>query len=161
MLLTGPWFNINMSSYKYRKSHCGDKTILRPSYLHNWISYTGKTISLYRIGAQVPMFCLEADNKYPSACKVFTMLITHGNVAEGHSLWPKHQTNIYAAMNEMIFVGCYFAWMLSICRFHEHTILTFKMRIWLTLTQIKNFKTINVVRDQQIPSWCFINVSDI
>ena len=48
----GPWFNIKMSSYQYRKSHCGDKTILRPSYLHNGISYTGKTTSLYWIGAQ-------------------------------------------------------------------------------------------------------------
>ena len=26
--------------------------ILQPSYLHNWIFYTGKMISLYRIGAQ-------------------------------------------------------------------------------------------------------------
>ena len=41
-----------MTSYQYRKSHCGDKTILRPSYLHNGISYTGKTTSLYWIGAQ-------------------------------------------------------------------------------------------------------------
>ena len=49
----GPWFNINMSSYQYRRSHCGDKTILRPSYLHNGISYTGKMSSLYWIGAQV------------------------------------------------------------------------------------------------------------
>ena len=47
----GPWFNIKMTSYQYRKSHCGDKTILRPSYLHNEISYTGKTTSLYWIGA--------------------------------------------------------------------------------------------------------------
>ena len=47
----GPWFNIKMSSYQYRKSHCGDKTILRPSYLHNGISYTGKMSSLYWIGA--------------------------------------------------------------------------------------------------------------
>ena len=46
---TGPWFNIKMTSYQYRKSHCGDKTILRPSYLHNGISYTGKTTSLYWI----------------------------------------------------------------------------------------------------------------
>ena len=45
-----PWFNIKMSSYQYRKSHCGDKTILWPSYLHIGISYTGKT-SLYWIGA--------------------------------------------------------------------------------------------------------------
>ena len=48
---TGPRFNIKMASYQYRKSHCGDKTILRPSYLHNGISYTGKTTSLYWIGA--------------------------------------------------------------------------------------------------------------
>ena len=48
----GPWFNIKMSSYQYRKPHCGDKTILRPSYLHNRISYTGKMTSLYWIGAQ-------------------------------------------------------------------------------------------------------------
>ena len=42
-----------MTSYQYRKSHCGDKTILRPSYLHNGISYTGKMTSLYWIGAQI------------------------------------------------------------------------------------------------------------
>ena len=34
-----------MPSCQYRKSHCGDKTILRPSYLHNGISYTGKLTS--------------------------------------------------------------------------------------------------------------------
>ena len=43
----GPWFNIKMSSYQYRKSHCGDKTVVRSSYLHNGISYTGKMASLY------------------------------------------------------------------------------------------------------------------
>ena len=47
----GPWFNIKMSSYQYRKSHYGDKTILRPSYLHNGISYTGTMSSLYWIRA--------------------------------------------------------------------------------------------------------------
>ena len=54
---SGPRFNIKMSSYQYRKSHCGDKTVVRSSYLHNGISYTGKTISLYWVGAQV-----EFDN---------------------------------------------------------------------------------------------------
>ena len=43
----GAWFNIKMLSYQYGKSHCGDKTILRPSYLHNRISYTGEKASLY------------------------------------------------------------------------------------------------------------------
>ena len=51
--LPAGWFNIKMSSYQYRKSHYGDKTILRPSYLHNGISYTGKTTSLYWIRALV------------------------------------------------------------------------------------------------------------
>ena len=55
----GPWFNIKTSSYQYRKSHCGDKTILRPSYLHNGISYTGKMTSLYWIGPLV--FPLQCD----------------------------------------------------------------------------------------------------
>ena len=49
--LTGGWINIKMSSYQYRKSHCGDKTILLPSYLHNGISYTGTMTSLYWIRA--------------------------------------------------------------------------------------------------------------
>ena len=44
------WFNKNMPSYQYRKSHCGDKTIMWSSYLYNGISYTGKT-SLYWISA--------------------------------------------------------------------------------------------------------------
>ena len=51
----GVWINIKMPSCQYRKSHCGDK-IVRPSYLHNGISYTGKTISLYWIGAQSSMY---------------------------------------------------------------------------------------------------------
>ena len=44
---SGPRFNIKMSSYQYRKSHCGDNTVVRSSYLHNGISYTGKMSSLY------------------------------------------------------------------------------------------------------------------
>ena len=44
-LRPGPWFNIKMSFCQYRKSHCGDKTVVRSSYLHNGISYTGKMAS--------------------------------------------------------------------------------------------------------------------
>ena len=45
----GPRFNIKMSSYQYRKSHCGDKTVVRSSYHHNGISYIGKMSSLHWI----------------------------------------------------------------------------------------------------------------
>ena len=41
----GAWFNSQMSSYQCRKSHCGDKTVVRSSYLHNKISYTGTMTS--------------------------------------------------------------------------------------------------------------------
>ena len=43
---TGPRLNIKISSYCYRTSHCGDKTVVRSSYLHNRISYTGKIFIL-------------------------------------------------------------------------------------------------------------------
>ena len=52
--LAWPRLNIKMSSYRYRKSHCGDKAVVRSSYRHNGISYTGKMTYLYWIGAQVP-----------------------------------------------------------------------------------------------------------
>ena len=42
------WDNdVIVSSYQYRKSHCGDKMVIRSSYLHSGISYTGKTKSLH------------------------------------------------------------------------------------------------------------------
>ena len=45
----GPWFNKKMLPYQYRKSHCGEKTVVRSSYLHKGISYTGKMASFYWI----------------------------------------------------------------------------------------------------------------
>ena len=76
----GPWFNIKMSSYQYRKSHCGDKMILRPSYLHNRIFYTGKMISLYWIGAQNILISLNImagdDLVMPGARESAGMVIT-------------------------------------------------------------------------------------
>ena len=39
---------------QYRKFHCRDKKIVRSSYLHNGISYTGKMTSLYWIRALQP-----------------------------------------------------------------------------------------------------------
>ena len=53
MTTPGGQINIKMSSYQYRKSHCGDKTFVRSSYLHHGISYTGKMTSLYWFGPQV------------------------------------------------------------------------------------------------------------
>ena len=65
----GPRFNIKMSSYQYRKSHCGDKTVVRSSYLHNGISYTGKMSSLYWIRALLPMDSQHINDEFwPFRC---------------------------------------------------------------------------------------------
>ena len=49
----GPWFSTKMLSYQYRKSRCGDKTVIRQPYLHSGISYNDKTPSFYWIKAQM------------------------------------------------------------------------------------------------------------
>ena len=54
-LTPGPRFNIKISSYQYRKSHWGDKMVVRSSYLHNGISYTGQVTSLCWIRALASM----------------------------------------------------------------------------------------------------------
>ena len=53
---------IKISSYQYRKSHCGDKTVVRSSYLHNGISFTGKMSSLYWIGTHDDIMSSDSFN---------------------------------------------------------------------------------------------------
>ena len=67
-----------MSSYQYWKSDCGDKMVVRSSYLHNGISYTCKMASLYWIRplgqgfidgvivwyCAVPLWCVQFSHKY-------------------------------------------------------------------------------------------------
>ena len=73
----GLWFNIKMPSYQYRKSHCGDEMVVRLSYLHNGVSYTGKMTSLYWIrtlnsAITVPADVLKPDGARPPAVTVLT-----------------------------------------------------------------------------------------
>ena len=86
-----------MSSYQYRKSHCGDKTILWPSYLHNGISYTGKMTSLYWIRALVATFSHVGGSFYRHHSRAFewSHLFNLGLGAAcwahficQHELWP-------------------------------------------------------------------------
>ena len=80
--ISGPWFNIKMSSDQYGKSHCWDKTVVRSFYLHNGISYPGKMSSLYWIWAQVIILrvegitCQSAYNLLQPFCSIFLILIT-------------------------------------------------------------------------------------
>ena len=71
----GSWFNIKMSSYQYRKSHRGDKTVVRSSYLHNGISYTGKMISFYWIGRSTGVAYTTCINR--TNCEYMTWICNY------------------------------------------------------------------------------------
>ena len=77
-----------MTSYWFRKSHCGDKTILRPSYLHNGISYTGKTTSLYWIGALITVAAAELRAvKVIHIPRLFDGQVLNNNKKNGIDIW--------------------------------------------------------------------------
>ena len=72
------WFNIKMLSYQYRKSHCGDKTIVRSSYLHNGISYTGK-MSFYIESETSFLILFELGFVRPASNSIWQLLLIFGN----------------------------------------------------------------------------------
>ena len=80
----GGRINVKMWSYQYRKSHWGDKTILRPFYLHNGISYTGKKTYLYWIRAL-------ATTKHNQAQTVYILgLVCHRQVWRTGNYIPQY-----------------------------------------------------------------------
>ena len=86
-----------MWSYQYRKSHCGDKTVVRSSYIHNGISYTGKMSSLYWIGAQgIKRHSIDliSENNQPNTWEAFNVWCVSYSVLI--SWWcrePGHRNN--------------------------------------------------------------------
>ena len=116
LLMTWGWFNIRMTSYQYRKFHCGDKTILRPSYIHNEISYTDKMSSLYWIGALVP-----TRTSAPMALTTRGNYLTHWN-------WDK-----MAAISRTIFSSTFYWIKLYEFRFRFHCWLFLKFEFTIFL----------------------------
>ena len=92
---SGPWFSIKMPSYQYRKSHCGDKTVVRSSYLHYGISYTGKMASFYWIRT---LICKNASfvdkySKVTYACLASFILSAYSVVSANYlSSWGNSST---------------------------------------------------------------------
>ena len=67
-----------MTFYQNRKYHYGDKTILRPSYLHNGIPCTDKMTSLYWIKA-----LMLNDDRY---LRTEGLFVRHGKVIAWHPM---------------------------------------------------------------------------
>ena len=89
----GGWFNIKMPSYQYMKSHCADKTILRPSNLHNGISYTGKMTSLYWIRALAAW--QNTRIMIPAVAVIRDAKLKH-YVGSVHGFYKQHNICIYS-----------------------------------------------------------------
>ena len=92
-----------MSSYQYRKSHCGDKTVVRSSYLHNGISYTGKMSSLYWIRALE--LCVSCTNS--SIC----------SGAEYAFMWRRSVFVLGVIIKGLVLTVCVFCWCFTLTVF--------------------------------------------
>ena len=62
---TGGWFDIKMPSCQYRNSLCAD-TDIRPSYLHDGISYTGKITCFFLNGHQSTLWAADDHSHWCS-----------------------------------------------------------------------------------------------
>ena len=85
------------------KSHCGNKTILRPFYLHKGISYTGKTTSLYWIRLQ--MAVLSEKSKWhlmPALCRF--QAIIHGKFLSSLCLYLNGGLQITSLLSLSVFI---------------------------------------------------------
>ena len=71
---SGPWFNIKMSSCRYRKSHCGDKTAVRSSYLHNGFPVLVRCHLYIESGSQAKV-CLCLQFSLDVLCSYWTHVI--------------------------------------------------------------------------------------
>ena len=93
----GPWFNTKTPSFQYRESHCGDNTVVRSFYPHNWISYTGKNAFLYWINPQMTADIVFKKSMmsfeiFADRCIIFLKMMSYSTLAniDGQYLnWPR------------------------------------------------------------------------
>ena len=127
VLYTGGWFNIKMSSYQYRKYH----------YLHNGISYTGKTTSLYWIRALIII-----DHCYvPYKCYALNVTLTWKGYRNIHT-YQRNKTHsafhcfiIWPHKHRQITIKC-----IHVCKYRYRKIMSGKYSIFChTQRQISCF----------------------
>ena len=103
-----PWFNIKFLSYQCRKSHCGDTTIIRSSYLHNGNSYTGKMASF-----------IESPHTFYGISILSLMLLIKANEYRVVAYWVGviyKGKRIY--MIVAYWIWCYLWWKMNIPLWH-------------------------------------------
>ena len=79
------WFSIKIPCFRHKKFHCGDKTILRPPYLHNEISHPGGMASSYitrGMGYWTPFVNFSVSNVFDLAKVPVTFFDNRTDIAE-------------------------------------------------------------------------------
>ena len=113
--------NIKISSYHYRKSYCGDKTVVRTWYLHNWISNTGKMTSLYWISHQGTFL---VTIRSPVTCNKYITVMQSlrdgcmwaDSIPRNHSVYAPSQWAMVLQCNTIShWWGSYTEWSLHTC----------------------------------------------
>ena len=79
-----------MSLCQYRKSHCGDKTVVRSSYLNNGNSYFGKMTSLYWINPHDSTRLPIHQDGNEDLKNTRTVLIYYGPILQKKGILEKH-----------------------------------------------------------------------
>ena len=91
-----------MPSNQYRKSHCGDKMVIRLSYLHSGILYTGNMASLYWINC----FSVRGSiaHRYLHAQCEWKYIRASRNI-DNNKVWNR---NVYKAFVCLVFTCVHF-----------------------------------------------------
>ena len=136
-----PRFNIKMPSYQYRKSHCGDKTVVRLSYLHNGISYAGKMTSLYWIRVQ-------NNNVFPSKRFLVFKTFDCSRACNGQTMWFFYELHVLFPLQ-----NCYCR---AVCNNWSYFIrvimsLYYQRGYWLTIRS--SSKPVICTDNNRPPSW--------
>ena len=132
-------YNVKMVSYQYRKSHCGDKTIIRSSYLHYGVSYHA-LIRQY-LYVETSLWLLQlAFNCQVSKCFFFSYSFC--------SMFPELSCGrrLETSSIRIMLLICQREWVLS--NYLGHTvislIITHDFLIWVYCIMIRNTDTAKV-----------------
>ena len=135
-LPAGGLFSVNMSC-QCRNSHCGDKTILQPSYLHNAISYTRKA-SLHLISIlvtksysfahfsphfrSIPQVCFTLQLHCPQSSKAVTCKSQSTNHISKHISRQQLQAQYQFPLFSPLEFQKKMKWVLSIINKHKYSL---------------------------------------
>ena len=101
-LKPGHWFNIKMSSYQHRKFHCGDKAIIRLSYILMVLQIVSNCQGLHCLLQANIKVNTKSPHNWPFVRGIHRIPLTKGQLCgkSPHVMtssweWPCHSTQLF------------------------------------------------------------------